>query len=123
MHVNLQRAESRQNFSIWVYGDEHLVRGSGLHVGAEGITCDHHFLLPDDGTSFRLLPGRYTMRVYGKRVLDREPKELARVMLTISEADARQLEMDDAGIYFDWGPDQRAYHSHVEIRKPKPFLP
>lgn len=57
LHVNLQRGESKQNFSIWVYGDEHLARGSGLFVPAEGITCNHHFLLPEDGTDFRLLAG------------------------------------------------------------------
>lgn len=34
LHVNLQRGESRQNFSIWVYGDERLARGSGLFVPA-----------------------------------------------------------------------------------------
>lgn len=26
-------------------------------------------------------------------------------------------------IYFDWGPDQQAYQSHVEIRKPAPLPP
>src|SRR5271169_3559963 len=30
MHVTLSRNETRQNFNIWVYGDERLVRGSGL---------------------------------------------------------------------------------------------
>ena len=37
LHVNLQRGESKQNFSIWVYGDEKLVRESGLFVPLEGI--------------------------------------------------------------------------------------
>lgn len=53
MHVNVQRGETRQNFSIWVYGDKQLSRGSGLHVGPEGVACNHHFLLPEDGASFR----------------------------------------------------------------------
>lgn len=123
MHVNLQRAESKQNFSIWVYGDERLARGSGLHVGSEGVACNHHFLLPEDGTDFRLLPGQYTVRVFAKRVSDRAPRQLMQFSQSISESQARELEKDDAGIYFDWGPDQQAYHAHVEIRKPKPLPP
>lgn len=123
MHVNVQRGESKQNFSIWVYGEDHLVRGSGLHVGPEGVACNHHFLLPEDGTGFPLLPGRYTVRVFAKRVLDREPRELARVVLPISDTQAKDLEQDDAGIYFDWGPDQQSYHAHIEVRKPRPLPP
>ena len=121
IHVNLQRAESKQNFSIWVYGEDRLARGSGLYVGPDGVACNHHFLLPEDGANFTLLPGQYTVRVYGKRVVDREPRELDQITLTISESQSRELQNDDAGIYFDWGPDQQAYHAHVEIRKPDPI--
>jgi len=123
MHVNLQRAESKQNFSIWVYGEDRLARGSGLHVGSDGVACNHHFLLPEDGADFRLHPGQYTLRVFAKRVSDREPRELAKLVLSVSESHAKELQKDDAGIYFDWGPDQQAYHAHVEIRKPRPLPP
>jgi hypothetical protein len=123
MHVNIQRAESRQNFSIWVYGDDHLARGSGIYVGPAGVACNHHFLLPEDGADVKLLPGQYTVRVYAKRVADREPRLLAQVPLNISESHAKELENENAGIYFDWGPDQQAYHAHVEIRKPKQIPP
>jgi hypothetical protein len=123
IHVNLQRAESKQNFSIWVYGEDRLARGSGLYVGPDGVACNHHFLLPEDGADFRLLPGHYTVRVYAKRVVDREPRQLAQITLAISESQSRELESDGAGIYFDWGPDQQAYHAHVEIRKPEPIPP
>ncbi len=123
MHVSLQRAESKQNFSIWVYGDHRLVRGSGLHVPAEGIACNHHFLLPEDGSQFRLLSGQYSLTVYAKRVSDREPRQLSRLVLSISESEARDLGGDDAGIYFDWGPDQQAYNPHVEDRPPLTFPP
>jgi len=121
LHVNVQRGESRQNFSIWVYGDDHLARGSGIYVGSDGIACNHHFLLPEDGADFKLLQGQYTVRVYAKRVLDSQPRQLAQVTLHISESHARELQNEHAGIYFDWGPDQQAYHAHVEIRKPTPI--
>ncbi|MDD5307615.1 MAG: hypothetical protein PHU25_09885 [Deltaproteobacteria bacterium] len=123
MHIALQRAESRQNFSIWVYGDDRLVRGSGLHVGYEGVACNHHFLLPEDGIGFSLLPGQYTLVVHAKRVSDRKPRRLAQVNLLISETQAKELAKPNAGIYFDWGPDQESYQSHVEIRSQAPLPP
>lgn len=121
LHVNVQRGESTQNFSIWVYGDDHLARGSGIYVGPDGVACNHHFLLPEDGADFKLLQGQYTVRVYAKRVVDSQPRQLAQVTLHISESHARELQNEHAGIYFDWGPDQQAYHAHVEIRKPTPI--
>jgi hypothetical protein len=123
MHVSVQRAESKQNFSVWVYGDDRLARGSGIHVGPEGVACNHHFLLPEDGADFKFLPGQYTVRVFAKRVTDARPRELSVVALAISESHAQALRDENAGIYFDWGPDQHAYHGHVEVRKPKPFPP
>jgi hypothetical protein len=108
MYVNLQRGETRQNFSVWVYGEEHLARGSGLFVGHEGLACNHHFLLPEDGAAFLLVAGNYTLRVDAKRVTDAAPKELSTVRLTISDVHAAQLGTPTAGLYFDWGPDQNA---------------
>jgi hypothetical protein len=58
LHVSLQRNESKQNFNIWVYGEKgNLTRGSGLFVAQDGVTFDHHFLLPDDGADFQFLSG------------------------------------------------------------------
>jgi hypothetical protein len=100
-----------------------LARGTGLYVGAKGIACNHHFLLPGDGAEFKLLSGQYTVQVFAKRVSDTAPRMLAAVLLSIPESQAKELQGDDAGIYFDWGPDQQAYHAHVEIRKPSPLPP
>ena len=121
LHVNLQRGESRQNFSIWVYGDERLARGSGLFVPREGVACNHHFLLPEDVTDFRLMAGEYILRVFAKKVNKGTPTELATVRLRISESQAVELQGEDAGIYFDWGPDQQAYQSHIDKRPPEPM--
>lgn len=122
LYVNVQRRESKQNFSIWVYGDEKLARGSGLHVGFEGIACNHHFLLPDDETEFPLLAGDYVVRVFAKRVCDRVPQQLSQISLYLSEADAQQLLQEGTGIYFDSGPDQQKYYTHIDRRLPEPTL-
>jgi hypothetical protein len=119
LYVNLQRGESRQNFSIWVYGDQQLARGSGLFVPFEGIACNHHFLLPDDGSHFQLLSGEYTLRVFAKRAGSGRTVQLAKVPLFISQHHSEQLFSDNAGIYFDWGPDSASYHAHIEDRPAK----
>jgi hypothetical protein len=64
MHVTLSRNETRQNFNIWVYGDERLVRGSGLFVGETGVEANHHFLTPKDGASFRFVGGLLPPRCF-----------------------------------------------------------
>ena len=58
IHVAPSRNETHQNFNIWVYGDDKLVRGSGLFVGENGVAANHHFLTPKDGSSFRFTEGR-----------------------------------------------------------------
>jgi len=118
LHVSLQRNESKQNFNIWVYGEkENLKRGSGLFVGQEGVTFDHHFLLPKDGANFQFLSGTYRLVVFAKLVGEATSKELTTIALAINESQAPQLSEPNTGIYFDWGPDQQAYHSHID-KKP-----
>jgi hypothetical protein len=115
LHVSLQRNESKQNFNIWVYGEKgNLKRGSGLFVAQEGVTFDHHFLLPRDGANFQFLSGTYRLVVFAKLVGEGTPKELMTIALAISESQSSQLCEPNTGIYFDWGPDQQAYHSHID---------
>src|ERR1035438_2442579 len=40
MHIALSRNETHQNFSVWVYGNDKLVRGSGLFVGETGVEAN-----------------------------------------------------------------------------------
>ena len=87
---------------------------------AEGVACNHHFLLSEDGTDFRLSAGNYTLRVYAKKVAVAAPIELASVRLGISESHAKSLEAEDSGISFDWGPDQQAYHGAWTSAHPNP---
>jgi len=42
MHISLSRNETRQTFNIWIYGEERLMRGSGLFVGETGVSCIQH---------------------------------------------------------------------------------
>jgi hypothetical protein len=122
MHVGVQRGETRQNFSVWVHGDDRLSRGSGLFVGHEGVVLNHHFLLPKDGAGFQFLAGEYWVRIHAKRVGQANSQELAAVRLVVTDAHAAGLQDQTAGLYFDWGADQQAYHPHVR-KEPRIKLP
>lgn len=117
LHVSLHRNESKQNFNIWVYGEKgNLKRGSGLFVPQEGVTFDHHFLLPKDGANFQFSEGIYKLVVFAKLVGSEKAVELTTINLTVTHNQAVELLKPQAGIYFDWGPDQQAYFAHIDIK-------
>ncbi len=117
MYVKLQRGESAQNFNIWVYGDrDTLARGSGLFISKEGIACNHHFLLPKDGTSFIFFQGEYTLKVFATLLGKAHPILLFTQNLSLSKEFADHLNSKQAGIYFDWGPDSKSYFPYLEKR-------
>jgi hypothetical protein len=117
LHVALHRNDSKQNFNIWVHGEgSELKRGSGLYVPQEGVALNHHFLQPEDGASFRFLAGAYRLTLFAKLVGDSKAIELTTISLTITEARAAELSKPQAGIFFDWSPDQQSYHAHTDSR-------
>ena len=123
MHVTLERGETKQNFSIWVHGGQKgdLFRGSGLFVTHEGVTLNHHFLLPPDGSDFKFLAGNYTLKVFAKLVGGSKPTLLFSIPLVVSESQAEELKQKQAGLFFDWGPDQGNYYSHIDIKSEPDF--
>ncbi len=117
MHISLGRNETKQNFNIWVYGENgNLMRGSGLFVPQEGIAFNHHFLLPADGANFQFRAGSYKLVVFATLVNSQSSIELTSINLQITEYQASLLSTPNTGIYFDWGPDQQNYHSHTETK-------
>jgi hypothetical protein len=120
MHVALSRNESHQNFNIWVYGDEKLVRGSGLFVGETGVATNHHFLAPKDVSSFRFVAGHYRMDVFAHILGDYNRTLLFTQTVEVTREVAAQLENPGTGLYFDWGPDSSRYLTHVDKRPPSP---
>jgi hypothetical protein len=116
VHVKLSRGETRQNFNIWVHGDEKLVRGSGLFVGETGVAANHHFLLPEDAPTFAFTAGSYSLEVFARILGEKQQRLLFSQTLEITDVVAAALREADAGLYFDWGPDSAKYLSHVDIR-------
>ena len=122
MHVSLTRNETRQNFSIWVYGDGRLARGSGLFIGESGIATNHHFLAPQDKNAFRFLEGSYRLEVFASLLGCKKSILLFSQQLDIQNDLGLSLKEQDAGIYFDWGPDALRYIPHLE-KAPPPSMP
>ena len=121
MYVKILRGESQQTFNIWVYGDSSLSRGSGLYVGENGIACNHHFLLPEDGAGFRFIKGDYRLNVYANLVGSEKEIYLSKIDLHISDQIEKLLEEPETGLYFDWGPDSQKYHPHVDKKREPKF--
>ena len=117
LYLSLHRNEAKQNFNIWVYGEKgDLKRGSGLFVPPEGVTFDHHFLLPEDGANFAFLEGAYSLSVFARLVGEKVATELLTVRLSIGESQAKAISQPRTGVFFDYGPDQHSYHAHVQHR-------
>lgn len=119
LFATLTRGETRQNFNIWVYGDDRLVRGSGLHVSDLGIVTNHHFLLPPENSEFRFKSGTYHLEVFGSLLGDRQPIRLFSQNLDVSEAEGSTVCSGMSGLYFDWSPQGGCYVPHLE-RYPRP---
>ncbi len=98
-----------------------MARGSGLFVGENGVTCNHHFLLPLDGTNFEFLAGDYFVETYISLVGRREALLLNTVRLTVGEQQATAMRNKDAGLFFDWGSDASRYHAHLDERPKLPY--
>ena len=119
MHVTLTRNETRQNFNIWVYGNDKLVRGSGLFVGETGVPANHHFLMPSDGASFAFITGTYKLELFAKLLGDTSTLKVLSQTLEVDQHSANALREPDTGLYFDWGPDSGRYIPHVDKRPPR----
>jgi hypothetical protein len=120
LYVNVSRNEAQQTFSIWVYGDDKLVRGSGLFVGETGVEANHHFLAPTDASSFPFIAGHYKMEVFARLLGDANRISLFTQSLEVAPEIARMLAKPATGLYFDWAPDTGRYLPHVDKRAPSP---
>jgi len=122
MYVALRRNETRQNFSVWVNGDDRLARGSGLFVSENGVVANHHFLPPPEDNSFAFREGSYQIEVFAKLIDKKESQKLFEHELFVNPRDAKALEDSSMGLYFDWAPEIARYIPHLK-RKPQETTP
>jgi hypothetical protein len=114
MFLKLRRGESTQTFNFWMYGEtKDLKIGSGLQVGEDGVSFNHHFLPPKDDTAFQFLAGEYIIEVYVNIVKRQTPVFPSRVKISLSQEHAAVLRDKSKGVLFIWGPESRRYSAHV----------
>lgn len=118
MYIRLQRGETIQNFNVWVYDSGKLVRGSGLFIDKSGVACNHHFLMPKDGTTYNFLAGEYNLQVFVE-VVNAAPRLIFEQKLHIDTSQQVEIEARKGGIYFDWAPNTQNYHSHIDVAPQK----
>lgn len=123
LHATLQHNESKQNFNVWVYGDDRLVRGSGLFVGDTGVVANHHFLLPKSGNGFKFQAGKYRLDIYASILGNKKISLLFTDSFDISSAEASTIASGMGGLYFDWGPQSNGYISHLDRPTNRPSVP
>lgn len=113
MWIRLTRGESTQNFNIWVYDNDGLVRGSGLFIGKSGIASNHHFLMPNDKTKYEFLQGDYLMEIFVELV-GKKPKKIFEQILILTEAQEAKIKDENVGVYFDWAPNTQSYYASTD---------
>lgn len=116
MFVTLWLGDSKHDFTVWGHGNTSLSRGSGLFAPPTGIAENHHFNPSDGSPEFRFLAGEYELKVFAEVVANSRPRELCSVHLSVSDDALSNALGDEAAIWFDWDPNKKQYHSHVETR-------
>jgi len=114
LYLKVRRGESAQTFSFWMYGEtKELKIGSGLRVGEDGASFNHHFL-PPKGSTFAFLAGEYVIDVYARVVNRAAHVFLSTVVVTLSPQLAGALKDQTKGVLYTWGPDSSCYLPHIE---------
>ena len=115
MWVRLRRGETAQNFNVWVFGEHRpLSRGSGLFVGETGVAAHHSFLPPMDGPPYEFAAGLYSLEVFATLVGQPQPISLFCTQLAVTEQQAHAIHHAASGLFFEWGPDAKTYHSVID---------
>jgi hypothetical protein len=116
LYLKVGHGESTETFNWWMYGEtKDLKIGSGLRVGEDGVSFNHHFLPPKGAaSSFAFSEGEYVINVYAKIVNRSAPVLLSTVKLTLSKKLYTLAVMVERGVCFTWWPDSQCYHEDVE---------
>jgi len=110
LYLKVRRGESAQTFNFWMYGEaQDLKIGSGLRVGEDGVSFNHHFLPPKDESAFAFLVGEYNIDAYAKILNRSAPALLSTVKVSLSREHAHALSDRTKGVLFTWRPDSQHY--------------
>jgi len=119
LYVRLRRDGWEQTFSFWACGErDHLASGCGLYVDREGVSCNHHFLVPrEEKGRTEFVAGEYELSVYATFVGQSRERSLSTLRLTLSEGHARHLASAGSDyVGFIWGPASAHYTASLHTK-------
>jgi hypothetical protein len=119
MYLLVRKDDKQLPFNIWGYGEEKLLRGSGLFVGETGISTNHHFILTDPSL-FEYSSGRYNIQIYATVPGYRNPIQLNSIDLEIEGKILPLHPTVNMSVWFDLQPDKRNYNCSVKLGKKVP---
>jgi hypothetical protein len=74
LYLRVKRDNRTDTFNFWMYGEtKDLKIGSGLRVGEDGVSFNHHFLPSKDAPSYLFLAGEYTIELHAAILNRRAP--------------------------------------------------
>lgn len=119
LYLRVKRGRGTDTFNFWMYGEtKDLKIGSGLRVGEDGVSFNHHFLPSKDAPSYVFLAGEYTIELHAAILNRRAPVLLSTVKLSLSADQAAALADPAMGVLFTWSPDSRSYRGNVSVPPP-----
>jgi hypothetical protein len=109
LYATLGDGRNKTIFATWGYGDsQRLVRGSGLFVGREGISANHHFISQSDVPQM-IDCGTHMIRIYGAIVGQKKDQLLYSFDLNIGVDEARAINKGATEVLYDWDAYFRRY--------------
>jgi len=113
MYATVSFKEVSQDFNLWGYGEQNLVRGSGLFINKAGISNYHHFLLPPD-SEWRFSQGSFLLEIFVEFPNNKQKKVLHQ-NLTINEKQVLHLQQNNP-VYYNWGSKEKQYIPYSKNR-------
>jgi hypothetical protein len=109
MYARLSRDGTTQTFSFWGHGEtSKTMPGTGLYVGQDGVTANHHFVLSADQADYEYAAGDYKVEVFAQLVGQSASLQLSTIDLVVDSQEAAALRNRD-GVLFEWQPDSGMY--------------
>ena len=114
MFIRFKSSKTVQNFNVWAYGEDKIIRGSGIFIDKNGFANYHHFLLPKN-EKFTFSSGEFTLEVFAETV-NKKSKKLFEQKLSLTEIQTNELQNGSA-IYYNWTSNLEKYLTHTDNRK------
>ena len=102
-----------------MYGrTEQLEIGSGVFVGPEGTSANHHFVPTAALSADSITPGHYRAEVYATLIGKTSPILLHQLQFELNAEEVEALrQRKDRAVFFLWDQEKEIYRSRIDVRE------